>query len=78
MSDTVIFGKIVKSSTKAMLLYVTMTIALSIGQSMYDLKQEDWNTWWWMKRVGWVVILLGNVANTIKAFYSNSSPAKVA
>jgi hypothetical protein len=73
MSDTVIFGKTVTGTHKAMMLYVANAVALAIGGALMTLDQSEWNSWWWAKRVGWFFLLIGNVTNTIKAFYSNSS-----
>lgn len=78
MGDTQFFGKTLSGTSKAMLLYVGTSVALAIGGSMFSLDQKEWDSWWWMKRAGWAFILLGNVFNTIKAFYSNSSPTAVA
>lgn len=74
MSDTVIFGKTFSASNKAMLLYVANAVALAIGGAMMALDQREWDSWWWMKKIGWGFLLIGNVTNTMKAFYSNSTP----
>lgn len=74
MSDTVIFGKTLTGNNKKMLLYVANAVALAIGGAMMTLDQKEWDAWWWMKRAGWIFMLLGNVTNTIKAFYSNPVP----
>lgn len=73
MSDTVIFGKTVTGTHKAMLLYVFNAVALAVGGALMSLDQAEWDGWWWAKRIGWFCLLAGNVTNTIKAFYSNSS-----
>jgi hypothetical protein len=53
-----------------------LTVAICIGGAMMALDQKEWDSWWWMKKAGWVLLLLGNVFNTMKAFYSNSSQVK--
>jgi hypothetical protein len=75
MSDTTVFGKTISATTKAMLLYATISICASVGGAMFGLDQREWDSWWWMKRIGWCVLQCGAVGTTIKAFYSNSSPA---
>jgi hypothetical protein len=74
MSDTTLFGKTIRGTDKAMLLYVGNAVALAVGGAMMALDQTEWDSWWWMKKIGWTLILLGNVFNTMKAFYSNSTP----
>lgn len=56
-----------------MLLYVINAIALVAGQTMFSLSKEDWDSWWWMKKLGWIALLIGSISNTMKAFYSKSS-----
>jgi hypothetical protein len=71
MGDTEIFGRTLTGNTKAMLLYAGNAICLAIGGAMFALDQKEWDAWWWAKRIGWMLLLLGQVCNTVKAFYSN-------
>lgn len=58
-----------------MLLYVITAVALTAGQTMFSLDQKEWDSWWWMKKLGWGILLIGSISNTMKAFYSKSSEA---
>ena len=73
MSDSIIFGKTLTSSSKAMLLYVGNSLAMCVGGACMSLDQTEWDSWWWIKKAGWAILLIGNVCNTMKAFYSNSA-----
>ena len=66
---------------KAAIIYVGMDVCIStlsnLGQTLYELKPEDWASWWGPKRFGWAMIQTGAIATsallTLKAFFSNSS-----
>ena len=81
MSDTTILGKTVSGKTKAIALYIAIDIAftvlIGIGQAMFDLKQEDWASWWTMKKAGWWMLQVGAVISSagllLKATTSNST-----
>lgn len=73
MSDTLFFGKSVSKKTKAMLLYAGTSACIVAGGAMVSMKPEEWANMSWMQQSGWTILLVGNVLNTIKAYYSASS-----
>lgn len=68
-------------AAKAGLIYVTIDVTLSsltgLGQTLYELKQEDWNKMWAAQHVGWVMLQVGGILSsallTLKAYVSNSN-----
>lgn len=82
MSDTVFFNKIkITAVTKAALIYLSIDVCISlfvgVGQTLFELSQEEWNSWWTAQKLGWVMLQVGGVLSsaflTVKAFFSNSS-----
>lgn len=77
MSDTQIFGRTLTGDSKKMLLYAFVSVCLAIGGACMAMDQKEWDAMWWMKKTGWLLLLLGNVGNTIKAYYSNPTTTSV-
>jgi hypothetical protein len=59
-----------------MLLYAGTAVCISLGGAFTSIKQEEWDSWWWMQRCGWFLLQIGQVCNTVKAYYSNPNPKK--
>lgn len=68
-----VFGRAISRHQKLLLMLFT-SVALSLGGSLMSLDQKDWNSWWWAKRIGWSLLLAGNVSNTARAFFSDPRP----
>lgn len=75
MSEQIkVFGKwVLESRTVAGTLYCINAIAMVAGAAFLAMKPEEWNAMSAMNRVGWSLLLVGNVTNTLKAYLSNSS-----
>lgn len=85
MNDTTIFikGKPVTltRAMKAGLIYVALDVVLSslsgLGQTLFELKQSDWDSYWTAQKAGWIMLQAGAILSsaflTLKAFLSNSS-----
>ncbi len=73
MSDTILFGRTVTKTTKAMVLYVIADFVISLSQNMAGMDQAKWEAMWWMQKTAFWLAQLGSAALIIKAFYSNSS-----
>jgi hypothetical protein len=73
MSDTVIWGKTIRGTTKAVLLYVTADICISLSQAMAGMGKDQWDAMWWMQKSAFWLSQIGSAALIMKAFYSNSS-----
>lgn len=61
MSDTQLFGRtVVKGTTKALIFYIFIDIAISagsgLGQTLHELNQKDWEQKWVVNKAGWVLI----------------------
>lgn len=76
------FGKtFIKGSTKARWLYTIATLLITVGSSigtdMFQMKHDEWNSYWIMQKVGWwLVKLCGCLAAgflTMKASTSSST-----
>ncbi len=72
-------------AVKAGLIYVAIDVVLSsmlgLGQTLHDLKQADWESWWTAQKVGWWLIQVGGILSsallTLKAYVSTSSKPPV-
>ena len=85
MSDTTILiaGKQVTltRAMKAGLIYVTIDVLLSafsgLGQTLFELKQSDWDAMWIAQKSGWWLMQIGAILSsaflTLKAYLSQSS-----
>lgn len=74
MTDTTIFGNTITGSFKAMMLYVVADACVSLGQSFSSMDHGQWNSMWWLQKLGFALSQVGSTALMIKAFYSGSSP----
>lgn len=57
-------------SYKAFFYFFNST-ALAFGGALMSLDEHEWSTWWWAKKLGWFVLLIGNITNTMKALFSD-------
>lgn len=78
MSDTELFNKrwLIPATFKACFLYVLSAAALDIGQELMTKRADEWAAMSWQQVTGWFLVKIGGIAILVKAFYSNSSPAK--
>lgn len=76
------FGKtVLKGSTKAVWLYtiavLLITAGSTIGVDMFQMKHDEWNSYWIMQKVGWWLIkgcgCLAAAGTTLKAATSQST-----
>lgn len=58
-------------------LYIINSICLVVGAAMLAMKFEDWSGMWWMQKLGWSLLLIGNVTNTWKAATSASTRKEI-
>lgn len=57
-------------------LYIVNSICLVVGAAMLSMKSSEWDAMILMNKVGWALLLLGNVTNTWKAATSTSTRPK--
>lgn len=73
MSDMPIWGKTIKGSFIALLLYAGADIFTSLGHDLMTMTPEDWAKMSWPQVGGYWISQVGSLFILVKAFYSNSS-----
>lgn len=77
MSDTHIGRYMIAAREKAMLMFAIKSIALTTGSSMLSMGQEQWDSMWWMQQSAFWLMQIGNVGNTMHAFYDKQAAETV-
>jgi hypothetical protein len=78
MSERIkIFGRwVFERRTVAGTLYCLNAGSMAFGAAFVAMKPEEWAAMSGMQKAGWILLLLGNLTNTLKAFISTSSEKK--
>lgn len=76
ITSTDAFAKKAASGKFSIALYIVNSICLTAGLACMDMSLDKWSGYWAMQKVGWLLLLVGNVTNTWKAATSSSARPK--